>query len=392
MRSEPVRAHRRLLATLLIASLTCACAPSSAAPPLDVAGALPALPQGAHLGTHITYENLPRRVAKAVDTRIGEARAAGMGISRVHVGWAELEPKPGVFDLDPLSEALAGVPTNDAVLVLIETIDSDGFALPPDLVGDAGGYALAPGRQFGDAVINERFAALLKAVAPLLAARRVFAISVGNEPDNYFDDVNPASRAGAAWNRDMTAFLRSARRTIRQSLPNAAVGMTLTQISIEKGRGASLAPILAASDVALFNYYCQDTNMQVEPAHVVAGEIDQIVARANGRPVVFQEVGCPAGAAPSRIAASAARQRAFLAAFGEELAARPELRAAFWFQAVDWSPALAAAVADALAQAGYPELGARFEETLATIGLLRYRDGVARPAWAEFLGVVRRLR
>ena len=153
-----------------------------------------------------------------------------------------------------------------------------------------------------------------------------------------------------------------------------AVGMTLTQISLEKGR-VGIKPIVDAGDVAIFNYYGQSVDFQVQSASVVQAELDAVVALAGGRPIVFQELGCPAGRSPSRLAASEAAQAAFLAEYTRQMARRPEIRVAFWFQLVDWSPALAASYDKALTGAGFPDLGAKFAETLTTIGLLTYADG-----------------
>lgn len=358
----------------------------------NVVQPLPGLPAGSHLGAWITYDVLPPGIAAAADARLAEVRTAGSKISRVHVAWSDLEPNNGTFDLVPLRAALARVPDGDAIMVLIETIDTGGFSLPSDLVGADGGYALAPGRRFGDAIINQRFAALLQRVIPVLRAHRVFALSVGNEPDTFFDGVDPSSSEGLAWQENMVAFLSAARTIIRSALPDVAVALTLDQRSVEKGRAASLLPMLRAGDVASFNYYCQDQDLLVQRANVVASEVDQLVALSGNLPIVFQEVGCPAGASSSRISGSEQAQVEFITAVGHELATRPQLRAAFWFQLVDWSPELAATFGGAIAAEGHPELGARFEETLATIGLVRYSDGATRPAWPVFLDMVRNLR
>jgi hypothetical protein len=53
------------------------------------------------------------------------------------------------------------VPSSDAILLLIETVDSDDFSLPSDLIVPGKPYALSQGRRFDDPTIIQRFAALL---------------------------------------------------------------------------------------------------------------------------------------------------------------------------------------------------------------------------------------
>jgi hypothetical protein len=68
------------------------------------------------------------------------------------------------------------------------------------------------------------------------------------------------------------------------------------------------------------------------------------------------------------------------------------LRAATAFQLFDWSPELAAMFAQPLRAAGLPAFADRFEEWLATVGLRRWSDGSARPAWNAWLDQLERVR
>lgn len=353
---------------------------------------IPNLPAGQHLGTFVSYETLPAQTATAAASRMAEARSAGMAISRIHLSWSALEPSPQSFDLEQLHEALAQVPAEDAILVLIETIDSEGFELPPDLVDPNSPYLLANGRKLGDPEVTGRFAQLLAQVLPVLASRKVMAISVGNEPDNYYSDVDHASADGLAWQSELVKFLQAARSEIRAVLPSMPVAMTVTQITMELNRTAGIADVIAAGDVAVFNYYCQDAAFQVQPAQIVALEIGEMITAAQGRPVLLQELGCPAGRPPSMLGATVAAQAAFLNEVATQMAARPELRAAFWFLLVDWSPDLAAMVRQSLEDEGFPELAAQYEEVLRSAGLINYENGAERQAWSTFRDAVAALR
>jgi len=359
------------------------------------AESLSQLPLGNHLGMQASYELLPTGTAAALAARQQEAVAAGMKVARVHVSWGELEPTAGQFDLSSLTDGLSQtVPADAAVLLLLETIDSESFQLPRDLIDPERPYRLAQDRRFDDPVVLARFDALIEAVLPVLAGRRVFAIAVGNEPDNFLDDVAPSSEEGRAWVAALAGFTMHARDRFHARLPGVAVGMTLRQKSIERGID-TLGSILEASDVAIFNYYCQDEASQIEDAARVGPHLDQLLAAAGELPVVLQELGCPAGpgdSSPSLLAATEAKQAAYLAAVASRMRSEPRLRAAFWFTGVDWSPALTAITTDALRDAGYPELAAQFEESLRSCGLLRYEDGSIRPSWSELVAAIGSLR
>jgi hypothetical protein len=353
---------------------------------------LPVLPEGNHLGLWPTYDVLPIGTAAIADRRLLEIRTAGMKVARVHVAWGDLEPSPGHFELDELHQALVTATGEGlAIHLLIETIDSDGFSLPPDLVDSRVEYGLRDGLRFDDPVILARFAALLDRVVPALGGHRVFAISVGNEPDNRLDDIPSGSAQGVAWIADVSRFLEAARARIHTQLPAVAVAITVAQGSLQKGV-TILGPLIDAGDAAVFNYYCQDRDFQVKPASVVAAELDALEQLAGARPLILQELGCPAGQPGSEIGASEAAQAEFFAEVGRQLVSRPELRAAFGFQLVDWSPSLVAEITQALRDEGLDRLAAQYGETLSTIGFIRYDDGSPRPAWPVFVDAIAGLR
>ncbi len=148
------------------------CQPFAVAPEPRDLSTLPALDPGNHLGVWPTYERLPPEQQDSVEAHRQQAREA-----RMHV--------------------------------LIETVDSDGYALPKDLMAGEG-YALAEGQAFDDPVITDRFACLLDVVLPELEGREVFAISVANEPDARLDDLDPNSADGLAWVEQLATFTAAA--------------------------------------------------------------------------------------------------------------------------------------------------------------------------------------
>lgn len=373
----------------LLALLMSACGGSGSgdSDPGPTAADLPLLPDGNHLGMTVAYEPLPAGTEAAVNARRQDALAAGMRVGRVHVSWAELEPQPQQYDLAELRERLDLLQRDGlAAFVLVETIDSEGYSLPADLMDPDDGSKLADGRAFADPLILARLHKLLDRIVPEMVSRKAWLLSVGNEPDNMLDDLGDDSPAGIAYWNNVVGFTRSARDHVRRLEPRLPVTMTLTQRGLEVGR-TLYGPLIDVVDVAAFNYYCQDRNWIVQDASVVRGEIAQMVGLAGGRNVVLQEVGCPSGYTDraSVVRGTAEAQQRFLVAVANELRREKRLRAAFWFTMVDWSPELTRTFVTPIRDSGFPGLAAKYEETLRTWGLVRYEDGAPRPAWGAFL-------
>lgn len=349
---------------------------------------LPLLPAGQHYGIAPSLDLLPISIAAALDARLEEARGHGMQIARLRVSWRELEPTDGSFELEDFFDRLDRLTSDDArVHLLIETIDSGGFAVPRDLAYPGSPTRLADDRAMDDPVILERFGALVDRIVPRLQDR-VFAISVGNEPDNRFDELPALSFAGKAWTASVAGFTAAARARIQAVAPQIAVAMTVNQRSLEADR--DITKMIEPGDVLVMNYYCQDVFLQVQGPEGVAAELDRIVTVAAGRPIVFQEVGCPAGRSPSAIGASEERQAAFFAEVTRQIETRPVVRAAFAYQAVDWEPSLVRQIEDAFAAEGHPEVAQLYGETVGTIGLLSFVDAAPRAAWQQWLDAIDR--
>jgi hypothetical protein len=150
------------------------------------------------------------------------------------------------------------------------------------------------------------------------------------------------------------------------------------------------------ADIVSFNYYCLTGDLIVTGEAEWEARLDGMKEDAGDRDIFLQELGCPVGygpsGEPSGIGGSLDNQAAFFEFFGEAFATDPQLRAATAFQLFDWSPELAAMFAQPLRAAGLPAFADRFEEWLATVGLRRWSDGSARPAWNAWLDQLERVR
>lgn len=367
------------------------------AAPLD----LPYLPMKSHSGMQITYEwaTLPAVTNTQVEAKLADSYVAGMDTARIHLGWNELEPSQGVYDLSSIVNWLSTAPASVPLYVLIETIDSEGYSLPAYLKG-VGQYDVVAGHTFGDAYFNERFAALIDAIYPAFSGRIVYLISVGNEPDNYYDNVAWSSQQGLNYGQSMIDFLNAAKAKIQSKVnwAQTAVAMTVTEGSIQKGRTAAIQPLINASDTAVYNYYCWNVNTWTVPGTVsTTTAINNMLATALGsKKLVLQEVGCPAGYPsghnpPPSLGATVAKQKAFINSLASNLrktSNSSKFRAAYWFQLVDWSPELSHTLYTALANEGYPALGLKVEEAFSTIGFIQFPDGVVRSSWANWINLI----
>ncbi|MBU1538129.1 hypothetical protein KKF84_22650 [Myxococcota bacterium] len=336
---------------------------------------MPLLAAGQHLGMITGFELLPSQTRTLSENGRAQAVARGMSIGRVHLDWKDLEPTRGVTYRNNLEAPLLAL-ENEGLqsFVAIYVVDTEGEDLLP---ADLSGLPL------DSPVVQERYQEMLDWAVPLIVEHGGFVLSVGNEPDPHLLE-HPEDTAALA------GFIAAARYHVHTLESQLAVTITLTLDSLTAAHGPVL---IAESDVVTFNYYpitfsptvlVTDTSMSA-----VQEMIDAMLAAAGEKQVLIQELGCPAGYddVESLIGSSEAIQAGFLANVVEVMTQRPALRAAVWFQQVDWSADLVAYYTEIFEQEGLPPLWIdAFEEFLRTVGFLKYEDGAERtPGWEAFL-------
>jgi hypothetical protein len=357
--------------------------PNAYAAPRD----LPLLPPGKHLGMIVGFEKLPPELQMKADGYWKDAVAKGMDVGRVQSDWGVLEPKPGEYNKPVLEHALQDMKAKGMhPFVTITTLDTEGYSMPPFLMDEKGEH-LKDSLNVGSPSIVEGFKKLLDWVVPLCKQYGVWALSIANEPETMFKD-HPEEADG------LVRFLRASREYAHGLCPDLAVTVTLGSSGVFDQK-PWIAPLVSESDVACFNYYGIDhlTLEVYDDFSRVQTYMSELVKAADGRYVMLQEWGCPAGYTdkPSPMKTSPEKQRDFFKASVDMMAKDPQIRVAFAFQLLDWSPQLTKQFSEGFLKAGTPELVARqLEEWLLTSGLVRYEDGAPRPAWDVFLqGVAR---
>ena len=191
----------------------------------------------------------------------------------------------------------------------------------------------------------------------------------------------------------MLSFLAQARRHIRTVDDRVAVAATVAEGNVGIGKPGVQA-LIDESDVACFNFYGARLTggfpyYEPQDEAGIRADLRRMLEISGSKRVVIQELGMWSGS--TLLPSDMETQRRFFEVFFEEMASRERIRAAYVFQLVDWSPEVTDLVADPLRAEGVPvEFVQVFAESLQTIGLIRYEDGVSKPAWDEFLRWVER--
>ncbi|MEZ4359528.1 MAG: hypothetical protein R3B48_05055 [Kofleriaceae bacterium] len=355
---------------------------------------LPLLPGGDHVGMIVGFNpSHPVATAAAIDARWREAVTKGMKIGRVQMDWVDLEPAPNVYKKEALRAQLATLSRDGlAPFLSVISFENDELPLPSDLAPRIASGELG----YDSPEVLERHAKLLDWVVPLLREHHGWALALGNEPGNFLENL-PTAADREKVTAQILGFVAAARAKIHALEPKLAVTVTVSEgrNPWEIANGVDLeVPFLKIGDVASFNFYGtrfdEDLNLlnDTDPARLKS-RIDAMLAGVGDLPVVFQELGAQAGpdAGTSVTGSSLASQQQFFEVIFGELRSRAQLRAAYVFQLVDWSPALVEEFFSApFRRDGVPESFIRqYAESLETVGLIRYRDGTARPAWNTFL-------
>lgn len=341
-----------------------------------IAGELPLLNGNNRVGTIQGFNPLnPPATADSMAARWNDAINAGMSVSRLQIDWPELEPSPNSYDQAGFEQRLFEMKTQGLQpFLLISAYDSDGPVVPDDLAG----------LDFDDPELIQRFNNLMDWVIPMLVEYGGFLISISNEPDNSFGEV-------PGLNNQILEFLINVKEHIHQINDEMAVTVTFAEGSLDEDK-PGITAILAACDVASWNFYGAKSNFNnPDPYYYVAqteseikSDIQRMLDVSGEKMIVIQELGMFSG--NTTLNSSQEIQRKFFEVFFSEMKNQERMRAAFNFQLVDWSPEVTQIFNEMLEDEGLPkEFIDQFAESLETIGLISYNDGMRKSAWDEFI-------
>jgi hypothetical protein len=191
--------------------------------------------------------------------------------------WSQLEPSPGVFDLQEVDDQIyyLGEVRGFEFLVRIDVIDTTSKVTPSDLL-NAG---------FNSPLMRTRFHALVDALKPHLR-KHVLFFSVGNEVDVYLG-AHPGQ-----WPA-FIAFYQDAISYIHQRLPKIPVGVTATFGGAIGPDAPRVRKLNDPSDVLVLTYYPSEASPGSNGPIAPFTDFPQMMALGGARKVVLQEVGFP---------------------------------------------------------------------------------------------------
>ena len=284
---------------------------------------------------------------------------AGVSGNFISYKWSELEPAPGEFDLEDLTNGLNYLRGfyDYQFLLGIQLLNTTDRETPPDLLD----------LPFDDPRMLERFKALFDALLPYIDAD-VRYLSLGNEVDVYLAAQNE-------WDAYKT-FYDAAVAYVHQTAPWVQVGVTATYGGVQQ-HPDELRRLNEASDVYIITYYPLGAAFTADDPAAPLADFPRMVELAGGLPVVLQEVGYPSA---DLLGSSEAEQVEFVQHVFEA-----------WASAVDAIPFLNYFLMGDLSEQictdleGYYGLShPNFHAYLCSLGLL-YADATPKAAWQTFV-------
>lgn len=278
-------------------------------------------------------------------------------------GWNELEPAPGQFVSKKMEDEAGWLRLLGAyAIATVKTLDTVRRVLPSDI------EALA----WDDPKLLARWKTFLEQYARKLPPN-VRWLSLGNEVDGYLA-VHPD---------EVTAYLRFlevGRETVKSARPELNVGVTLMRDGLVK-RTEITKRLASFGDVSVFTYYPMADDMTPLPLSDIPGHVTAMLAAANGRPLVLQEIGLPSSPV---VGSSEAIQAEFVrGVFAELDKHQKEIPLACFFLQFD----IGSKLLDML-EAYYGVSNERFRAFLGSLGL-RTADGKPKAAHKVFRDAVR---
>ncbi len=286
-------------------------------------------------------------------------------VGRAMFDWIDVEPQAGDYRLDEVDEALAAiVEAGQQPMLSIVARDTSGTDWPEWLGG------------FDPEQAAAAYLAMAEQFVPMMERHDVWLFAIANEPPLADDDEMDRG--------DFATFVELVVDGMQELAPDLATTFTFAggDPLIDD---PDIDRLVEAVDVFSVNHYCLMADLRVIDMDDAIANIDVMVERAGDLPVVFQEFGCPAG---ELMGSSEEFQLEWFEIAFAHIAEVDQVRAAFVFEFLDWSPSTLdlayGADMDILAAAVGQGFADRLGDWLLTSGLVR-NDGSTRPAFDLYL-------
>ncbi|MEM6525271.1 MAG: hypothetical protein AAGF85_14420 [Bacteroidota bacterium] len=223
---------------------------------------------------------------------------------------------------------------------LISTYDSEGPTVPEDLTA----------KKFDDPLLIARFNRLMDWVIPMLATYDGYAISISNEADNSFGELENLSS-------ELLIFLNKVKSHVHSINNQMAVTVTFAEGNLAANFPGTDA-LLELCDAGSFNFYGSASTEtfpfnRILNVSEIRSDVQKMLDKMGEKPVIIQELGMYSGG--GLLTSNEEMQRSFFQVFFEEMEIEERLKAAYVFQLVDWSPALSETYRASFDRAEVPE-------------------------------------
>lgn len=285
---------------------------------------------------------------------------AGVTVIKVTPTWAAVEPGSGSYDFADLDFHVSLAEEYDLPIYLnLRVIDTNHKSVPP-------AYEKL---SFDDPQLVDRLQRVLRAIAPRTKGRIRWVV-IGNEVDAY---LKSRSVETAAYGR----MLDLVRTTVREAFSQALLTVNFTR-DAAGDLSSRYRSITSGLTAVSFTYYPLNFNFTMKSPSVAEADIRGMLNAAEGRPVLFQEIGY---ASAERLNSSEQKQAEFYRnAFSALRGSQSQVIAGFFLFMSD----LPADTVDELTRYyRLPLFRENFRAYLGTLGLFD-REGRAKPAWDEF--------
>lgn len=274
--------------------------------------------------------------------------------------WRDLEPTAGIYNLSGMSDSINFASQHGMKLFLgIQLINTVKREMPADLAD----------KELNDPEVIARFNLLLDKVYPLIA-KKVSYLSIGNEVDVYLQ-AHPAE-----W-QTYKAFYQPVLQHAHALDSEIKVGVTATAGGLLSSATQEMMELNSLSDVLIATYYPLSADYKMLPPNQIDADFPALINLANGKPLIFQEIGY---AASVTIDSSEQAQAEFVQhVFANWRDDDGKVAMLNLFCLHDFS-----AQQTQQLQQYYGLQNANFYAYLATLGLRR-SDGTARLAWQSLL-------
>jgi hypothetical protein len=196
---------------------------------------------------------------------------------------------------------------------------------------------------------------------------------IANEADVYFEK-NPDEF------QKFVEFVRNSKKIIKDVFPNTQVGVSLTFEGLIKGgkRKNNIIKLIEISDAMFMTYY-PVFDFKPTPAIETLKHLDLIIATANEKKIVLQEVGYPSGLNGDLEEAQANFFRTIIPA----IKSNSQIEFASIFALHDFDKKTCSHFTSYYGFTGFLTLSPltkKFQDFLCSLGL-RKTDGTPKPAW-----------